>query len=927
MSEPTITRDLQAVLDNVVESAARLFRVRFAGLYLLAGDQLRFVSCYGERNDEAPPAQPMRTTSIPGRAISSQAPFHLVDVQAVSDPTLYGGAKRRGTRTALAVPLFRGNIAVGSLMIEHGEVRPFTADEIQATQTFADFAATAIERARLAEEVERERRALAQALEQQTATAEVLGIIARSPTELQPVLNTIAASAARVCGAADAVVRLVDGEWLTQVAISGELPNDYGLRVPNSREWPGGRAVQECRTIHLPDRNAIMEAEYPEAAQGRLSEHERTVLIAPLKREGTALGIIIIRRADVQPFTERQIALLETFADQAVIAIENVRLFTELNQRNAELREALDRQTASSEVLQIIGRSPSDAQPVLNGIAEAAARVLRSHHVRVWRVVDDELELSARFGTQPAAGRDVGSRTSLLEADLDSPFMLAIVNRETLHIPDTENLADEQFARIKTIYRDRGTRSVLAVPMWRESDPVGVIVADRAEPHAFRTEEIALLETFAAQAVIAMENARLFDELQERNHDLADALEQQTATAEVLDIIASSPTELQRVLAAICESAVRVCGGLDAHIRLVDGDQLVAAAHYGTIEIGRPVYPVHGSSVGRAVVEERTIYFADTATSGFFVLSDATNAEVFRSVVSVPLRGERAVVGALVLRHHELDGISPKQIAMLETFADQAVIALENARLYEELQQTNAQLGVASQHKSEFLANMSHELRTPLNAIINFSEMLQEDASDAGQEQFVPDLQEINTAGKHLLALINDILDLSKIEAGRMDVAPESFAIAELVHEVQSLAAPLVERNGNRFVLEADPLLGEMYSDRTRIKQSLLNLLSNAAKFTDQGTVTLSIHQADNTITFAVSDTGIGMTPEQQAKLFQAFTQADISTARKYGGTGLGLALTRQFCQMMGGDVTVDSESGKGSTFTITLPVDLRATC
>jgi signal transduction histidine kinase len=287
------------------------------------------------------------------------------------------------------------------------------------------------------------------------------------------------------------------------------------------------------------------------------------------------------------------------------------------------------------------------------------------------------------------------------------------------------------------------------------------------------------------------------------------------------------------------------------------------------------------------------------------------------------LRGG-AAIGALAVVRHEPGAFSDKQMVLLETFADQAVIAIENVRLFNELQERNGQLVVASQHKSDFLANMSHELRTPLNAIINFSEMLQEDAHDKGDEGYIPDLEEINRAGKHLLELINDILDLSKIEAGRMDVVPEAFSVADLVHEVQALAAPLIERNGNTFVVEANEILDEMYSDRTRIKQSLLNLLSNAAKFTEKGTITLRTQTNPDQIAFTVSDTGIGMTAEQQPKLFQAFTQADITTARKYGGTGLGLALTRQFCQMMGGDVTVQSEPGKGSTFTITLPLDVR---
>jgi signal transduction histidine kinase len=467
----------------------------------------------------------------------------------------------------------------------------------------------------------------------------------------------------------------------------------------------------------------------------------------------------------------------------------------------------------------------------------------------------------------------------------------------------------------------------VAVPLKREGVPTGCIFVRRGHVKPFSERQIALLESFADQAVIAIENARLFN-------DLKESLEQQTATGEVLNIIAGSPMELDTILDKIAESAAKVCGATGAYVRLLEGDELVLRGASGSVServaggATSDRLPLHGSVAETALRNKMAVQAPDLLTPGALTeFADRAPFAIrtgYRAMAIAPLLRGGAAIGALAVVRHEPGAFSDKQMVLLETFADQAVIAIENVRLFNELQERNGQLVVASQHKSDFLANMSHELRTPLNAIINFSEMLQEDAHDKGDEGYIPDLEEINRAGKHLLELINDILDLSKIEAGRMDVVPEAFSVADLVHEVQALAAPLIERNGNTFVVEANEILDEMYSDRTRIKQSLLNLLSNAAKFTEKGTITLRTQTNPDQIAFTVSDTGIGMTAEQQPKLFQAFTQADITTARKYGGTGLGLALTRQFCQMMGGDVTVQSEPGKGSTFTITLPLDVR---
>ena len=248
----------------------------------------------------------------------------------------------------------------------------------------------------------------------------------------------------------------------------------------------------------------------------------------------------------------------------------------------------------------------------------------------------------------------------------------------------------------------------------------------------------------------------------------------------------------------------------------------------------------------------------------------------------------------------------PEVLALLQTFATQSALAIDNARLYRALEE-------ASGHKSAFLANMSHELRTPLNAIIGYSEMLQEEAEDLGEEAFIPDLQKVNAAGKHLLGLINDILDLSKIEAGRMDLDLSTSDVGQTIRDVQSIVQPLVEKNGNTLMVSCPDDLGSMHADQTKVRQTLFNLLSNAAKFTDHGTISLTVaRESDDWLTFAVSDTGIGMTEEQLGRLFEAFSQAEASTRSKYGGTGLGLAISRHFCRLMGGDLTVESVYGQG---------------
>jgi signal transduction histidine kinase len=329
-----------------------------------------------------------------------------------------------------------------------------------------------------------------------------------------------------------------------------------------------------------------------------------------------------------------------------------------------------------------------------------------------------------------------------------------------------------------------------------------------------------------------------------------------------------------------------------------------------------------GSVLGRTVLERQPVQVRDVLADPNYRLQEVQKRVGGRTVLGVPLLREANPIGIIILGRKTVRSFTDKQIELATTFAGQAVIAIENVRLFEEIQDKSRQLAEASQHKSQFLANMSHELRTPLNAIIGVSEMLREDAEALKQD--TEPLDRVLGAARHLLALINDILDLSKIEAGRMELQLESFALAPLIADVVKTIEPLAAKSSNKVAAHCDGGIGTMHADQMRLRQALLNLMSNANKFTERGTITVEARQAQanghDYVTIAVADTGIGMTPEQMGKLFQEFSQADASTTRKYGGTGLGLAISKRFCQMMGGDITVESEPSRGSTFTIRLP-------
>jgi signal transduction histidine kinase/DNA-binding response OmpR family regulator len=426
---------------------------------------------------------------------------------------------------------------------------------------------------------------------------------------------------------------------------------------------------------------------------------------------------------------------------------------------------------------------------------------------------------------------------------------------------------------------------------------------------------------------------RLYDQVTTRTRELAEALEQQTATSEVLQVISSSPGELAPVFATMLHNAVRTCEGKFGTLYLYEGDGFRAVAMHNAPAAfaearASVVHPRPDTSLWRAANTKQVAQIADVTTSQGYVERDpfvvtAVALGGYRTVLSVPMLKDNELIGVISIYRQEVRPFTDKQIELVTSFARQAVIAIENVRLLNEIQNKSRQLEMASEHKSQFVANMSHELRTPLNAIIGLTEMMVTNAARFGTEKAQEPLRRVHAAGTHLLGLINQVLDLSKIEAGKLELNPQMVQLAPLIDEVIGTARQLAEQNKNRLVVDAPDNLGGLTVDPMRLRQILLNLLSNACKFTKQGEVKLRARKlvdGRGWIELAVADSGIGMTAEQLGKLFQEFTQAEASTAQRFGGTGLGLAISRKLARMMGGDVTVTSEVGKGSVFTVRLP-------
>jgi GAF domain-containing protein len=922
--------DVQPVLDTIAERAMPLCSASLGAVFMFDGELIHLSALANVRPEgvdalrKAYPRIPSQGGNA-GRVILLGDVVEIPDVLADPDYQLTGAAAAAGFRSTLGVPMLHQGRPIGVIVVSRPEPGAFSGEQIQLLRTFADQAVIAVENVRLFKETK-------EALEQQTATSEILRVISSSPTGIQPVLDAIAENAARVCGAADALIVRAEGDVIRRVAHFGTLP----LLLPDTRPFTGhsmaGRAMLEGRTIHVPDMaDPIAMGEYPESKAAR---NYRTQLTVPLMHKGAAIGAIIIRRVEARPFTDKQIALLQTFADQAVIAIENVRLFRELEEKNraltqahAKVTESLEQQTATAEILRVISQSQTEVQPVFDAIVDNAMRLFRAWAAAIVQLDGQLLHLVAVRGGRPGLDQYLREQ-SPWSIHGPTPVARCIAQRTVIHVADTESdrYADEAIREIRS---RGGMHSVLAAPMLRNGQPIGGIWISRAEAGPFSPAEIALLQTFADQAVIAIQNAQLLGELRARTEELTRSVDQLTALGEVSRAV-SSTLDLETVLTTIVSRAVEL-SGLDGGVVFEydeTAEEFVQRAMTETSEAladaRRTTRIRKGEGVlGRTAITLEPVQVPDIALPGAYEgrLRETLIVSGVRAILAVPMVREGQLIGCLAVTRNQPGDFLAETIELLRTFATQSALAIQNARLFHEIADKSRQLEAASRHKSEFLANMSHELRTPLNAIIGFSEVLTDRMFGELNDKQDEYLKDIYASGQHLLSLINDILDLSKIEAGRMELEATDFDLPSAIDNALILVRERATRRGITLGHSVDERLGSIRGDERKVKQVLLNLLSNALKFTPAGgRIDVSARLQDGVAEISVTDTGVGIAPEDQEAVFEEFRQ--VGTAdKKVEGTGLGLALSRKFIELHGGRIWVESEVGKGSTFRFTLPV------
>jgi GAF domain-containing protein/sensor histidine kinase YesM len=926
--------ELQPILQSVVDTAERLCRAEQTVIYRLEDGVYRFAAGHSSVAEYLEVEK--QTTILPGhgtvvgRAALTRQVARIED--AWSDP-LYekkDDARLGGIRSMIGVPLMREGEPIGTIALARNRVEPFTDREIELVATFADQAVIAIENVRLFNAEQQRTRELTESLEQQTATSEVLRVISSSPGELQPVFKSILAKAVAICAAKNASL------WLFEDGAFRLVARDTDVRVSLDQPQPGpktglGRVAATKQVIHIADYAA--EPAYAERDPIAVSAVERlgirTNLTVPMLKEGELVGAISVYRTEVRPFSEKQIELIASFAAQAVIAIENARLLTELRQRTTDLTESLEQQTATSEVLRVISSSPGDLQPVFTTILENATRICEANFGILTLHEGDAFRVAAMHNA-PAALVELRQREPMVRAGPLTGLGRVAAAKQPIQISDlTEDPAYQQRdPAAVALVELAGARTLVVVPMLKEALLIGVIAIYRQEVRPFTDKQIALVTSFASQAVIAIENARLLNELRQRTDELGRSVGELRALGEVSQAV-NSTLDLETVLSTIVAKAAQLSGTeagaiyvfdelqREFHLRATYGmdRELIDALSRGRIGLDDP-------NLAPALAQSEPLQVADLRQDTPSPLNEVILRAGYRARLVAPLTHGGKVVGMLVVRRLTPGAFPQNTVDLMKTFAAQSVLAIQNARLFHEIEDKGRQLEVASRHKSQFLANMSHELRTPLNAILGYTELILDNIYGEAPEKMRAVMERVQANGKHLLGLINDVLDLSKIEAGQLTLSLSDYSLAELVQGVYVAVEPLAAQKQLALTTKVAKGLPVGRGDERRLAQVLLNLLGNAIKFTESGEVAIEASHSNGAFNVAVRDSGPGIAAADQAKIFEEFQQVDNTSTRSKGGTGLGLAISKRIVEMHGGRISVDSELGKGSTFTIRLPVN-----
>jgi two-component system NtrC family sensor kinase len=954
-------KDATSTLGAIAESVARLLDVTDAEIVMrIEGNLLRSVAKYGPSPNW--PVGTTRTLSrdwVTGRAVTDRIAIHVADLLAPECDFPQGAAFARefGHRTTLAVPLLRERSAIGAILIRRMEVKPFTDRQIELVSSFASQAVIAIENARLLSE-------LHESLQQQTATAEVLKVISRSTFDLKTVLNTLVESAARLCEADSSHIYLREGEVFQLAACSG-FSRDYEefmrqLPLKPDRGSLVGRTVSEARIVHLPD--AVADPEYTFHEAQRLGRF-RTMLGIPMLRDGMTMGVLAVTRSRVAPFTDKQIELVQTFADQAVIAIENVRLFDEVQAKKRDLEESLQQQTATADVLKVISRSAFDLQAVLDTLVESAARLCEADMAAITRQKGDEYFRAGSYGFSPEFMDYV--KEIPVKAERATITGRTLLEGKLVHVPDVHGDPDYTFSEAQKLSGD--PRTFLGVPLLREGDPIGALVLLRRVMRPFTDRQIELVKTFADQAVIAIENVRLFDEVQARTADLTESLQQQTATADVLKVISRSAFDLNAVFQTVAESSVRLCGADRAFIFRFDGELLRMAVAFNSSPkftewvTQHPIRPGQHSGSARAALERRTIHIPDVLSDPNYSYG-AKDVETIRTVLGVPILMGDDLLGVMMIYHLEVRPFTDKQIALVETFADQAAIAIENVRLFEQVRERTRELTQSlddlrtAQDRlvqteklaslGQLTAGIAHEIKNPLNFVNNFSALsaeligelsgvLKPVALDNNVREEVDELtgmlksnlEKVVQHGKRADSIVKNMLQHSREGSGEHRAAD----INAIVDESLNLAyhGARAEKAGFDIALQRDldPSVGMADIYPQEITRSLLNLISNGFYAATKRKVEVgdgfepmlsaATRNLGDKVEIRIRDNGTGIAEEVREKIFNPF----FTTKPSGEGTGLGLSMSHDIIvKQHGGTIEVETEAGLFTEFKIVLP-------